>query len=70
MSQFTQSMAVICKGILGSAIRAEGLLALKKEVCKACSSLPDYYPEIKGELDHIVVKVEQLVEIFDKEKER
>lgn len=68
MSQFTQSMTVICKTILGSAIRAEGLVALKKEVCKACSSVNDYYPEIKHELDTIVIKVEQLVNVFEKEE--
>lgn len=69
MSQFTQSMATICRTILGCAVRAEGLLALKKESCLACSSFDNYYPEIKGELDQIVIKVEDLVNVFEKESE-
>ena len=67
MSNLTSSLAIILNRMLGHTVRMEGFLGLMKENCKACSSFPDHYPELKRELDTVVIVVEQLLEVFDKE---
>ena len=60
------SMSVILHGMLGRAVRIEGLAALMVENCKACSSFPDEVKPMKAELDLLFNTINQLIEVFDK----
>ena len=67
MSNLTAALATILNRMLGHTVRMEGFLGLMRENCKACSSFPDHYPELKRELDTMVTIIEQLIEVFEKE---
>jgi len=66
-NELLSSMSIILHRMLGRTVRMEGLCALMKENCKACSSYPDQVEPIKAELDRIVMTVSQLIDAFDKE---
>jgi hypothetical protein len=59
-------MSIILHGMLGRAVRAEGLMALMVENCRTCSAFPDEIKPLKFELDALVTTVSQLIDVFDK----
>ena len=67
VNQAIQSLAVISNRMLERTIRMEGFLGMMSENCKACSSFPEHYPELKRELDAVIKTVEQLIEVLTKE---
>ena len=69
MSQVTQSLSVILNRMLERSIRMEGFLGMMSENCKACSSFPEHYPELKRELDALTSSVEQLIGVLTKEEQ-